>query len=63
VSEGAQFVVASHAPILLGLPDADILSFDETPPARVPFDELAHVVLTREFLNDRERYVRHLKSE
>ena len=61
VAAGSQFIVASHAPILLGLPDAEIVSFDETPPARVAFDELPHVTLTRDFLNDRERFVRHLR--
>ena len=63
VADGAQFVVATHAPILLGLPGADILSFDETPPARVPFEELPHVRLTRDFLNDPARYTRHLNSD
>ena len=29
VSAGAQFIIASHSPILLGYPDADIFSFDE----------------------------------
>ena len=62
VADGAQFIVATHAPILLGLPDADIVSFDETPPARVPFDALPHVTLTRDFLNDRERFLRHLRD-
>ena len=62
VADGAQFLVATHAPILLGLPDADIVSFDETPPTRVAFDELPHVVLTRDFLNDRERFLRHLRG-
>lgn len=61
VDEGAQFIIATHAPILLGLPDAEILSFDETPPARVAFEELAHVALTRDFLVDRERFLRHLR--
>jgi predicted ATPase len=62
VRAGAQFVVATHAPMLLGFPDARILSFDETPPAYVEFDELPHVRLTRDFLNDRERYLRHLRA-
>ena len=62
VAEGAQFLVATHAPILLGLPDADIVSFDETPPSLVSFDELPHVTLTRDFLNDRERFLRHLRE-
>jgi predicted ATPase len=62
VADGGQFVVATHAPILLGLPHAEILSFDETPPERVEFDELPHVRVTREFLNDRERYLRHMRG-
>lgn len=62
VRDGAQFVVATHAPILLGFPGASILSFDETPPAYVDFEELPHVRLTRDFLTDRERYLRHMRE-
>jgi predicted ATPase len=58
---GAQFIIATHAPILLGCPDAQILSFDEAPPAAVSYESLAHVTLTRDFLNDRERYIRRLR--
>ena len=39
---------------------ATIVSFDESPPSPVPYDSLAHVSLTRDFLNDPERYLRHL---
>ena len=58
---GSQFIIATHAPILLGLEGADILSFDELPPARVAYDALPHVTLTRDFLNDRPRYLRELR--
>jgi len=60
VHDGSQFLVATHSPILLALPGAAILSFDETPPAFVSYAELEHVRLTRDFLNDPERYLRLL---
>ncbi len=60
VAEGSQFLVATHSPILLALPGAAILSFDETPPRFVPYAELEHVRLTRDFLDDPERFLRQL---
>lgn len=60
VAENSQFIIATHSPILLALPDAVIYSFDEVPVARVPYEELEHVNLTRAFLNDPERYLRLL---
>ncbi len=60
IDEGSQFLVATHSPILLALPDAAILSFDETPPRRVAYQDLEHVRFTREFLNDPQRYLRQL---
>jgi predicted ATPase len=61
--EGAQFIIATHSPILLAFPGATIYSFDRAPAARVPYDELEHVVLTREFLNAPERYLRALRAQ
>jgi len=60
LARGAQFIVATHSPILLAFPGATIYSFDRTPVEAVPYDELDHVVLTREFLAAPERYVRRL---
>ena len=57
---GAQFIIATHSPILLALPGARIYSFDERPVREVAFEELDHVRLTRDFLNHPERYLRHL---
>jgi predicted ATPase len=56
--EGAQFVIATHSPILLAYPGATIYSFDQSPAAVVRYEELEHVVLTKEFLNAPERYLR-----
>ncbi|GJG86043.1 ABC transporter ATP-binding protein [Gemmatimonadetes bacterium T265] len=60
VGRGAQFVVATHAPILLAYPGARLYSFDEHPPRATDFDELEHVRLTRDFLAAPERFLRHL---
>ena len=62
VADDAQFIIATHSPILLGFPDAAIYSCDRVPIARVPFDELEHVVITRDFLNARERYLKYLRA-
>jgi predicted ATPase len=60
VQDGAQFVVATHSPILLAYPGARIYGFDEAPARAVPYEELDHVRVTRDFLNAPERYLRHL---
>lgn len=62
VAEGAQFIVATHSPILLAFPSATIYSFDRTPAQVVPYAELEHVVLTRDFLNAPERYLRAMRD-
>ncbi len=58
--QDSQFVVATHSPILMALPGADILSFDTTPVTRVRYEEVEHVSFTRDFLNNPEAFLRHL---
>jgi predicted ATPase len=60
-TQDAQFIIATHSPILLALPGATIYSFDQTPVVQVPYEELQHVTLTRDFLNAPERFLRHLR--
>jgi predicted ATPase len=60
VEQESQFIIATHSPILLAFPNATIYTFDERPLRRVPFDELEHVRLTRDFLNDPQAFLRHL---
>jgi predicted ATPase len=60
VRQDAQFIIATHSPILLGFPNATIYSCDRAPIERVPFEELDHVVITREFLNAPGRFLKHL---
>lgn len=60
VTDGGQFIIATHSPILLALPGAVIWSFDERPPRAIAYDEAEHVRVTREFLAAPERFLRHL---
>jgi predicted ATPase len=62
VDQGGQFIIATHSPILLAYPEATIWSFDDHPPRVVPFDELEHVRVTRDFLTDPEKYLKHLRG-
>ena len=55
---GAQFVIATHSPILLACPDARIYELDDTGFAECGYDELDAVRLTRGFLAEPDRYVR-----
>ena len=56
----SQVILATHSPILLAYPGADLLSFDAAPLRRVGYEELEHVTLTRDFLRDPDAYLRHL---
>ena len=58
VETGSQFIIATHAPILMAVPGATILSFDEVPVRAVSFEDLEPVRLVRDFLNAPERYLR-----
>lgn len=60
VDSGSQFVMATHSPILMAIPGAQIVTFDACPPATVAYDDLEHVNLTRSFLQHPGRYLRHL---
>ena len=48
----AQFIIATHSPILLACPDAQILSFDEIPVRRIGYHDTDHYRIYKEFMND-----------
>jgi predicted ATPase len=61
VADGAQFIIATHSPLLLAFPGARIYAFGDVI-EDTPWDETEHVRLTREFLNGPERYLRGLRE-
>ena len=60
VAAGAQFVIASHAPIVMAAPGARILELSAEGMREAAFDELEHVSVLRSFLQAPEAYLRHL---
>lgn len=60
VAGGAQFVLATHSPVLMAIPGADIVEVSEAGLDRCPYDDLAPVALWRDFLDDRGLFLRHL---
>ncbi len=60
VRSDAQFIVATHSPIVLATPGASVLSFDGGKIRKAAYADLGHVNLTRDFLNDPDRYLRRL---
>jgi predicted ATPase len=60
VRQDAQFIVATHSPIVLAFPGARIYCFDDGAVRETEYESLEHVRLTREFLNEPERFLRHL---
>jgi predicted ATPase len=55
-----QFIIATHSPSLLALPEARILSCDTCPLQAVRYEDLENVQLVRDFLNAPERYLEQL---
>ncbi len=62
VNRDAQFIIATHSPMLLAYPDAQIYSFDTKPVRAVAYEELDHVRITRDFLNAPQRYLSQILS-
>jgi predicted ATPase len=60
VERGSQFVIATHSPILLGYPGAEILQFGTEAITRIDYKATEHYVVTRAFLEQPERMLREL---
>ena len=53
----AQFIVATHSPILLACPGATIYSFDAAPLRTITFEQTEHYQLYKSFLDDPDRFL------
>jgi predicted ATPase len=56
----AQFIIATHSPILMAFPNAVIYSFDAETIRTVAYDEVEHVAVTKAFLDNPQRYLRYI---
>ncbi|WP_026673416.1 AAA family ATPase [Alkalihalobacterium bogoriense] len=58
-----QFIIATHSPILLGYPEATILSFDSGEIKKIDYEETDHYQITKYFLDHRERFLEEILRE
>jgi predicted ATPase len=56
----AQFIISTHSPIILGYPDAQILSFDDGQIHEVEYGDTTSLQIVRQFVNDREKFLEEL---
>lgn len=63
ISGHAQFLIATHSPILLSYPSAKVISFDDGKIQQINYQETSHYQLTKSFLESPERYFRWLFEE
>lgn len=58
-NHGCQFIIATHSPILMTLPNATIFQFSDTI-QQVKYDETEHFTIMKNFLNNPEAFLRYL---
>ena len=61
--EDAQFIMVTHSPILLGIPGAEILSFDDGQIHPIEYEDTDSYQITKMFIENREQLLKRLLSE
>ncbi|MDN5274946.1 MAG: ATPase [Candidatus Saccharibacteria bacterium] len=60
VQQGSQFIIATHSPILLAYPKANIYQLSQEGIGKVGYEDVEHVTLTRDFLANPSGYLNRL---
>jgi predicted ATPase len=61
VEQGSsQFVIATHSPLLMTYPSAQVVSFDDPKLSSISFEDTAHYQIMKGMLNDPPRYWNYL---
>jgi predicted ATPase len=56
----AQFIIATHSPLLLACPGAAIYSFDRSPLSQVDYESTGHFRLYHDFITNRKMYLKNI---
>lgn len=59
----SQFIIATHSPILMAMPNAAIYEINENGMQRTKLEDTEHYSITKSFLNNPEQFLRHLEQE
>ncbi len=60
--EDSQFIIVTHSPILLGIPGAEILSFDDGQIHPIDYEDTDSYQITKMFVENREQLLNRLFS-
>jgi len=60
VEKDCQFIIATHSPILMAFPEAQIYSFDDENISSIDYESVEHVKITKSFLNNPDTFLRRL---
>lgn len=60
---GSQFIIVSHSPILLALPDSQILSFSDEGIREISYEDTESYQITRMMIENREMFLDKLLNE
>ena len=63
VKNHSQFIIATHSPILMAYPNADILEFSEKGIHKVGYRETEHYKITKQFIDNPDRMVKYLLND
>jgi predicted ATPase len=63
VREGSQFIIATHSPILMAYPGAQIMLIDSGGIRLIPYTETEHFLVAKRFLNNYERMLAELLAD
>ena len=60
IAQNGQFIIATHSPILMAFPGANIFNFEEGTIHPAHFEDLENVRLLRDFLQDPDAFLHGL---
>lgn len=63
VKKNSQFIIATHSPILMTLPNAEILEFSQDGIQKVKYQDTEHFNITRRFLENPEKMLYYLLND
>ena len=63
VKEDSQFIMVTHSPILLGIPGAEILSFDDGQIHPIDYEDTDSYQITKMFIESKEQLLKRVLSD
>jgi predicted ATPase len=58
----AQFIIATHSPLLLACPEAQIYSFDHIPLKQIDYEETEQFQIYKDFMDNRNKYLNAIRK-